>query len=82
MTFSHRNPYSPPEVRKLNREQAALMLLGRAWDGDQNAEELLECAADVLFPLPQGKPVSSCSDFVTTNRGSKQQVSGHTRQEV
>jgi hypothetical protein len=47
-----KKPYSPPEVRKLTREQAALILLGQAWDGNENAKELLWCCADALFPAP------------------------------
>lgn len=50
-----REPYCPPELRKINREQAALILLGRAWDGDANAKKLLEDCADVLFPAPAAK---------------------------
>lgn len=50
MTSRCNKRYSPPKLRKLNREQAALILLGQAWDGDEKAKELLECAADVLFP--------------------------------
>lgn len=71
LTSNHKKAYSPPEVRKLNREQTALVLLGQAWDGDQNAKELLECAADVLFPAPYHKEASPCSDFVTTDREDK-----------
>ena len=55
MTFSREKRYSPLELRKLNREQAALILLGQAWDGDEKAQELLECTADVLFPTPDNK---------------------------
>jgi hypothetical protein len=34
--------YSRPIFRKLNREQALLFLLGHAWDGDPEAQKLLE----------------------------------------
>jgi hypothetical protein len=34
--------YSRPIFRKVNREQALLFLLGHAWDGDGEAQELLE----------------------------------------
>jgi hypothetical protein len=44
--------YSPPRFSTLNREQASLILLGRAWDGDNDAKELLDLAADILFPAP------------------------------
>jgi len=43
-----RRTYSPPQVRRLNAEQGALLLLGHAWQGDQEARELLE----LLFPEP------------------------------
>lgn len=72
MTSCRKKPYSPPEVRNPTREQAALILLGRAWDGDQNAKELLEYGADALFPPSEGKAVSSCADFVTAKRERKQ----------
>lgn len=55
MTSSRKKRYSPLELRELNREQAALILLGQAWDGDEKAQELLECAADVLFPTSGNK---------------------------
>ena len=52
----HKKPYSPPKLRKRNREEVALILLGHAWDGDENAQELLEQGADVLFPeTPKNK---------------------------
>jgi hypothetical protein len=44
------HPYTKPAFNVLTRLQAALLLLGRAWDGDKNAKELLEKCADVLFP--------------------------------
>lgn len=43
-----RELYLRPEVRKLNSEQARLMLVGLAWAGDVGARELLE----ILFPMP------------------------------
>jgi hypothetical protein len=49
---SPRKPYIKPIVNVLTRLQAALLLLGRAWDGDKNAQELLEKGADILFPSP------------------------------
>jgi hypothetical protein len=54
MQSQFKKPYSPPEIIELNREQVALVLLGRAWDGDEKAKELLEKCADVLFPAPPG----------------------------
>jgi hypothetical protein len=42
--------YVPPRLNTLNREQTALSLLGQAWDGNQSAKELLDFAADILFP--------------------------------
>lgn len=66
MESSRRKLYLSPKLKKLTREQAALILLGQAWDGDQNAKELLECGADVLFPPPCDKGLSSCSNSVTT----------------
>jgi hypothetical protein len=50
-----KEPYILPRVNTLTREQAALFLLGKAWDGDQNAKRLLELGKDVLFP-PPAKP--------------------------
>jgi hypothetical protein len=47
-----KKPYILPTVHTLTREQAALFLLGQAWDGDQNAKALLELGADALFPPP------------------------------
>jgi hypothetical protein len=38
--------YSPPKLRKLAPEQAKLLLIGRATEGDKGARDLL----DVLFP--------------------------------
>jgi hypothetical protein len=44
--------YAPPLLRKLNPEQATLFLVGHAWNGDQNARDLLE----LCFPTPgEGK---------------------------
>ena len=43
--------YSGPILRKLNREQALLFLLGHAWDGDSEAQELLE----LCFPDPSAE---------------------------
>lgn len=45
---SRKRPYSSPILRKLNPEQATLFLLGHAWDGDPEAQNLLE----LLFPDP------------------------------
>jgi hypothetical protein len=44
--FPEKKPYSTPELRRLNREQSALFLLGHDWDGDSNAKELLQ----LVFP--------------------------------
>jgi len=44
--------YVTPTVCTMCREQAAIILLGRSWDGDQNAKEFLEEIADFLFPAP------------------------------
>lgn len=71
MTSSRKKRYSPPKLRKLNREHATLILLGQAWDGDEKAQELLECAADVLFPTSGQQRPPSRSDFVTASRESK-----------
>jgi hypothetical protein len=49
---SRERPYSPPTFREINREHAALVLLGQAWDGDENAKHLLEYSGDILFPTP------------------------------
>jgi hypothetical protein len=38
--------YSPPQLRKLNPEQAKLMLIGHAMAGDKGAKELM----GVIFP--------------------------------
>jgi hypothetical protein len=43
-----KNAYAPPLLRKLNPEQATLLLVGHAWNGDQNARDLLE----LCFPEP------------------------------
>jgi hypothetical protein len=50
-----KKPYSPPELREITREQAALFLLGHAWEGDENAKEVLAYCADILFPPPTKK---------------------------
>jgi hypothetical protein len=47
-----KKPYYRPEARKLAHEQAALLLLGHAWEGNKNAKMLLELAAEFLFPAP------------------------------
>lgn len=47
-----KRPYLPPQWRGLNFEQASLSLVWHAWNGDQNARDLLE----VMFPLPGEKP--------------------------
>ena len=44
-----KTPSTVPEVRKHNAEQAALFLLGYAFEGDLNARDLLE----IIFPNPQ-----------------------------
>lgn len=47
--------YSPPRFKTLDREQVAIILLGQAWDGNKSAKELLQRAADVLFPSSSEK---------------------------
>jgi hypothetical protein len=42
-----KNPYSHPELKILNFEQASLFLVGHAWNGGSYARDLLE----QLFPL-------------------------------
>lgn len=37
-----RKPYRKPELRKLTEEQAKLLLLGHASDGNEDAKELLK----------------------------------------
>jgi hypothetical protein len=46
-----KRPYSRPIFRKRNREQATLFLLGHAWDGDPEAQKLLE----LVFPDPSAE---------------------------
>lgn len=48
--------YSPPQLRKLNPEQAKLILIGHAMAGDDGAKELM----GVIFPEP-GKRIDSHS---------------------
>jgi hypothetical protein len=48
VTGPGKRPYSCPMFRKRNREQALLFLLGHAWDGDPQAQELLQ----LVFPDP------------------------------
>ena len=43
-----KQPYSRPIFRKRGREQALLFLLGHAWDGDPEAQEVL----NLVFPDP------------------------------
>lgn len=45
-----RKSYAPPQLQKLTVEQASLRLVPYAWDGDQNARELL----GLLFPMQKG----------------------------
>jgi hypothetical protein len=44
---SDKKPYLRPEMKKLDSEQAVLILVGLAWAGDTNARELLE----ILVPI-------------------------------
>lgn len=44
--------YSPPQLRSLKFEQAALFLVGLAWNGDPAARDLLT----LIFPLAGQKP--------------------------
>jgi len=47
-----KKPYSRPQTTKLGTEQGRLILVSRAWAGDQGARELLE----LIFPGPGEKP--------------------------
>jgi hypothetical protein len=49
--------YSPPQLRKLNPEQAKLILIGHAMAGDEGAKELM----GLVFPEP-GKQVPRVSN--------------------
>ena len=49
----HKPRYSPPCLSRLSCDQAALFLLGHAWNGDEKAKEVLEQTADWLFPFPR-----------------------------
>jgi hypothetical protein len=52
-----KRPYSRPICRKLNREQALLFLLGHAWDGDPEAQEVLELVCpDPSAGQPEPEP--------------------------
>jgi hypothetical protein len=53
-----RKPYVKPQCNKITREQAALLLLGQAWDGDEEAKELLELTAPIIFPREQNPNTS------------------------
>ena len=46
-----KRPYSRPIFLKRNREQALLFLLGHAWDGDPEAQEVLK----LVCPDPSGE---------------------------
>lgn len=46
--------YSPPQLRKLNPEQAKLILIGHAMAGDEGAKELM----DLILPKP-GKQIQA-----------------------
>jgi hypothetical protein len=49
--------YSRPIFRKRNREQALLFLLGHAWDGDAEAQKLLELVCpDPSAEHPEEEP--------------------------
>jgi hypothetical protein len=48
----HKKKYVPPIAYKLNFEQGALILLGRAWDGDKEAKAFLTH----LFPSKTVRP--------------------------
>ncbi len=50
-----KKPCQPPEMRKLNSEQAKLILLARAWEGDLEASRFLRH----LFPVSVGKVSNS-----------------------
>lgn len=47
--------YCAPQARKLEPEQANLILVGRAWDGDEGAREMLE----ILFPAPGARSTAT-----------------------
>jgi hypothetical protein len=49
-----RKPYHPPCMRKITSEQAAIVLVGRAWEGDEQARALLS----LLFSAPRGRKSS------------------------
>jgi hypothetical protein len=51
VTGPGKQPYSRPIFRKRIREQALLFLLGHAWDGDPEAQEVLK----LLFPDPSAE---------------------------
>jgi len=50
--------YSSPTLKSLTPEQAKLLLLGQASQGDQGAKDLL----DVLFPDPHSRAMFSPSE--------------------
>jgi len=43
--------YLPPQVIKLNSEQGVLLLLGHAWEGSEQARDILK----LLFPVRRDK---------------------------
>lgn len=45
---SRKKRYRRPQVIKMSSEQGKLVLVGRAWNGDQNARDLLK----LVFPNP------------------------------
>jgi hypothetical protein len=52
--------YSSPTLKNLTPEQAKLLLLGHASQGDQGAKDLLDVLfpdsnTQVMFPRPRGK---------------------------
>lgn len=44
--------YSAPQLKTLKFEQASLLLVGHAWNGDPYARDLLE----LIFPLAGKQP--------------------------
>lgn len=49
-----KKPYSAPQWHRLSFEQASLLLVGRAWNGDPGARYLLK----LMFPLPGERPLA------------------------
>ena len=52
VTGPGKRTYSRPIFLMRNREQSLLFLLGHAWDGDPEAQEVLK----LVFPDPSAEP--------------------------